>query len=87
MVSKSARSWACSASLIGSLFSGVHQFAVRWYTVREATSSAMAGTTWTPLDPVPITATRLPARSTGSIGHRPVWSDRPSKRSRPGTSG
>ena len=32
-----------------------------------------AGTTWTPLEEVPMTATRWPATSTGSAGHRPVW--------------
>ena len=47
----------------------------------------MAGITWTPLDPVPITATRLPAKSTGVDGHRPVWIDMPRKSWRPGTSG
>ena len=73
--------------MIGALLSGVHQLAVRWYTVREATSSAMAGMTCTPLEPVPMTATRLPAKSTGVAGHSPVWYDSPPKSSRPGTSG
>ncbi len=45
--------------MIGRLLSGVHQFADRWYTVTSAASSAMAGTTCTPLDDVPTTATRL----------------------------
>ena len=58
---------------MGALLSGVHQLAVRWNTVSDATSSTMAGTTCTPLDEVPITATRLPAKSTGVAGHRPVW--------------
>ena len=71
--SKSARSCACSSAVIGRLLSGVHQLAVRWYTVSDATSSTMVGTTCTPLDEVPTTATRLPAKSTGSAGHRPVW--------------
>ena len=65
IASKSARSCACSSGVIGALLSGVHQLAVRWYTVSEATSSAMTGTICTPLDPVPMTATRLPAKSTG----------------------
>ena len=47
----------------------------------------MAGITCTPLDPVPMTATRLPAKSTGVVGHSPVWYDSPRKSSRPGTSG
>ena len=87
IASKSARSCACSSGVIGALLSGVHQLAVRWYTVREATSSAMAGISCTPLDPVPMTATRLPAKSTGVAGHSPVWYDSPRKSSRPGTSG
>ena len=73
--------------MIGALLSGVHQLAVRWYTVSDATSSTIAGTTCTPLDEVPMTATRLPAKSTGVAGHSPVWYDSPSKSSRPGTSG
>ncbi len=73
MASKSARSCACSSGVIGALLSGVHQLAVRWYTVKDAASPAMAGITWTPLDPVPMTATRFPAKSTGWVGHRPVW--------------
>jgi hypothetical protein len=59
--------------VIGVLLSGVHQLAVRWYTVTDSTSSRIAGTTCTPLDEVPTTATRLPAKSTGVAGHRPVW--------------
>ena len=73
IASKSALSCACSSGVIGALLSGVHQLAVRWYTVSEATSSAMAGMTCTPLDPVPMTATRLPVKSTGVVGHSPVW--------------
>ncbi len=69
------------------LLSGVHQLGVRWNTVNDATSSTMAGTTCTPLDEVPITATRLLAKSTGVAGQRPVWYDSPSNRSRPGISG
>ena len=69
------------------LFSGVHQLAVRWYTVRASTSSRIVGTTCTPLDEVPMTATRLPVKSTGSAGHRPVWCWTPRNCSLPGTSG
>ena len=72
IASKSALSRACSSGVIGALLSGVHQLGVRWYTVREATSSAIVGISCTPLDPVPITATRLPAKSTGVAGHNPV---------------
>ncbi len=87
MIRTSARSRTWSASLIGALLSGVHQFAVRWYTVSDATESAIIGTTWTPLDEVPMTATRLPARSIGWSGHCPVCTDTPVNWSRPGTSG
>src|SRR5580692_4776825 len=72
---------------MGRLLSGVHQLGVRWYTVSDSTSSARTGTTWTPLDDVPTTATRLPAKSTGSEGQSPVWWASPAKDSRPGTSG
>ena len=47
----------------------------------------MTGMICTPLDPVPMTATRLPVKSTGVAGHSPVWYDSPPKSSRPGTSG
>ena len=47
----------------------------------------MTGMICTPLDPVPMTATRLPVKSTGVAGHNPVWYDSPRKSSRPGTSG
>ena len=56
---------------MGLLLSGVHQLAVRWYTVSESTWSAMDGTTWTPLEEVPMTATRLPLKSTSSGRPRP----------------
>ena len=41
----------------------------------------------TPVAPVPITATRLPAKSTGSCGQRAVWKDAPLKLSRPSMRG
>ena len=47
----------------------------------------MTGTICTPLDPVPMTATRLPAKSTVVAGHSPVWCWTPRNSSRPGTSG
>ena len=40
-----------------------------------------------PVEPVPITPTRLPVRSTPSCGQRPVWYQSPVKLSRPGMSG
>jgi hypothetical protein len=60
---------ACSASVIARLCSGVHQFGVRWNTVRAPHSGAMVWITCTPVAPVPITATRLPEKSTASCGH------------------
>ena len=39
------------------------EFAVRWLHV-------ITGIAWMPVDPVPITPTRLPAKSTGSCGQR-----------------
>ena len=38
------------------------QIGVRWKTVRCSTSGAMAGTYWMALAPVPMDATRSPAR-------------------------
>ena len=46
--------------------------AVRCSTVTCAASLAISGIDWTPEEPVPITATRLPANETGSCGQRPV---------------
>jgi hypothetical protein len=37
--------------------------AERWNTVRCSTAGWMCGTNWIALAPVPITATRFPARS------------------------
>ena len=87
IAANSARSCACSSAVIGRLLSGVHQLAVRWYTVSDAASSATTGMICTPLEPVPMTATRLPAKSTGVAGQRPVWCCSPPKSSRPATSG
>ena len=41
----------------------------------------------TPVAPVPITATRLPSKVTGSCGHEQVWQDSPLKLSMPGMFG
>jgi hypothetical protein len=46
----------------------------------------IAGTTWIALQPVPITATRLPFRST-SWRHWAVWNSGPSKESSSGSGG
>ena len=43
----------------------------------------MIGIDWMPEDPVPMTATRLPVKSTGSSGQCAVWYVSPAKVSRP----
>ena len=74
--------------MIGRLLSGVHQLAVRWYTVSEATSSAIdrddlhaARPGADDRDPLAGEVDRLSSAS------RPVWCASPRKSSRPGTSG
>jgi hypothetical protein len=57
---------------------------VRTNTFRCPTSSATVWTTWMPVAPMPTTPTRLPARSSGSFGQRPVWTILPLKLSCPG---
>ena len=47
----------------------------------------MSGIDWMPDEPVPMTATRWPAKSTPSCGQVAVWYVRPAKVSRPGMSG
>jgi hypothetical protein len=65
---------------------GRHQIGVRWNTVSCSTSGAIEGMTCTADAPVPMIATRLPARSR-------LWSQRavcitvPVKSSRPGMVG
>ena len=57
-----------SAIVSGSILllrSGVHQLGVRWNTVRCPTVLAISVMACTPDAPVPITATRLPAKLTG----------------------
>ncbi len=79
-----------SAIVSGSILllrSGVHQLGVRWNTVRWPTVLAISVMACTPEAPVPITATRLPAKLTGWCGHRPVCQDSPLKSSMPGIVG
>ena len=47
----------------------------------------MIGIDWMPDDPVPITATRLPVKSTASAGQCAVWYTSPANVDRPGKSG
>jgi hypothetical protein len=60
---------------------------VRWNTVSRLACRAIMGITWMPEEPVPITPTRWPVKSTGCLGQLPVWYQRPPKDSRPGSSG
>src|SRR5678809_333351 len=78
---------ACSSGVIGRLWSGAHQFGVRWNTVRWPTVLAISVMACTAVAPVPITATRLLAKLTGSCGQRPVWWASPRKLSTPGIVG
>ena len=78
---------AISVSPSGLLRAGIVKFGVRWNTVNWAASSAITGIAWIAEDPVPITATRLPLKSTGSFGHLEVWYHSPPKDSRPGKGG
>ena len=56
----------------GRLPAGIVKFGVRWKTVRWAACSAMIGMDWMPEEPVPMTATRMPVKSTPSWGQCPV---------------
>ena len=56
----------------GPLWAGKEKFGVRWNTVSWAAWRAMIGMDWIPLEPVPITATRIPVKSTPSWGQRLV---------------
>ena len=53
----------------GPLRAGIEKLAVRWNTVSWGASAAISGIDWMPEEPVPITATRLPLKSTPSCGH------------------
>ena len=59
---------------------------VRWKTCIRPTSGWILGTNWIAEAPVPITATRSPARS-WSWSQRAEWKVVPAKLSRPGRSG
>ena len=78
---------ATYAGSCGSCFAGTLKFGVRWKTVTWAACSAIRGIAWTAVEPVPITPTRLPAKSTPSCGQRAVWHASPRNDSRPGISG
>ena len=69
---RSCASCAARSAGSGPLCAGSAKFGVRWNTVSCAAWSAMIGIDWMADEPVPITATRLPLRSTPSWGQRPV---------------
>ena len=51
---------------------GTDQVAVRWNTVSCDACCAMIGIDWIADEPVPMTPTRRPVKSTPSCGHSPV---------------
>ncbi len=71
----------------GPLWAGNEKFGVRWNTVSSVAWRAMIGIDWIPLEPVPITPTRRPVKSTPSWGQRLVAYTGPAKRSMPAMSG
>ena len=56
----------------GPLWAGIEKFGVRWNTTSSAACLAITGIDWMPDDPVPMTPTRLPVKSTPSCGQRLV---------------
>ena len=66
---------------------GIVKFGVRWNTVTCSACWAMTGIDWMPDDPVPMTPTRRPVKSTPSWGQRPVWNVGRRKVSMPSISG
>jgi len=73
--------------VIGPLWAGIEKLGVRWNTVSWSAWLAMIGIDWIPDDPVPMTATRLPVKSTPSCGQVLVKYTSPPKRSTPAMSG
>ncbi len=59
---------ATSCWSIGRLKAGRLKFAVRWNTVSWSAWAARIGIAWVPDDPVPMTPTRLPVKSTPPSG-------------------
>ena len=51
----------------------MRKFGVRWNTVQMRACSAITGIDWIADEPVPITPTRWPVKSTASCGQWPVW--------------
>ena len=61
------RSWYSAD--IGTFCSGTTHIGLRCRTVRESAAAASWGISWTPLEPVPMMATRLPLTSSPDSGH------------------
>ena len=77
----------CSfASGIAPLLAGIEKLGVRWKTVSCAAWDAMIGMDWIAEEPVPMTATRLPEKSTPSCGQRLVKYTSPAKELAPAMS-
>jgi hypothetical protein len=81
---RSASSGASRSGGTGPSPAGIEMFGVRWNAVGWRAFLAMIGIDWMPDEPVPLTATRLPLRSTPPSGQRLVeqtspWS-RPTQR-------
>ena len=68
------------------MWAGIEKFGVRWNTTSSAACWAMIGIDWMPDEPVPMTPTRLPVKSTPSWGQRLVKYTSPWKRSAPSMS-
>lgn len=65
---------------------GTTQCGVRWNTRNRSTLSASSPRIWTPVEPVPIIASRLSDKGT-LWSHRAEWKQGPANESSPGMSG
>ena len=63
----------CSSASRRWLPAGTLWLGVRWKTISCSACSAISGMDWMPDEPVPMTATRLPVKSTPPSGHELVW--------------
>ena len=72
LTSRCAFQAAARSGSVGPLCAGTLKLGVRWITKRRSACLAISVTAWIPEEPVPMTATRLPVKSTGSSGHRAV---------------
>src|SRR5689334_1447190 len=66
------------------LWSGAHQFGLRWKIVKWPTVFAISWIACTAVAPVPMIPTRLPVKSMPSFGQLCVWQDWPLNDSIPG---